>query len=140
MGYTHYFKQHKAASTEQWEQICDSFKQTCLAAIITKPFHIQRETDDSASPTIDPEEIIFNGQAKDGHETMLLSRTGNGFQFCKTAHKPYDKAVVCLLIIANHYAPGVWNIRSDGDAADWQPTLDWLNSVGTTHYTLPNGI
>ena len=71
---------------------------------------------------------------------MWLGRTATGFQFCKTAHKPYDRAVMCLLILCHHHAPECWDIGSDGDLPDWQPALSWMNSLAIAPYKMPPGI
>lgn len=44
---------------------------------------------------------------------------GRYFAFCKTAYKPYDLAVTCCLIIAQHYLDGYIKITSDGTAEQW---------------------
>lgn len=131
MGYTHYFEQGKPATKEQWDAITEAFKK------IAPSLPIQREDDDPARPEITEDRIIFNGIGDNGHETMLLERAGHGFQFCKTARKPYDRAVITLLTIANNLAPGTWVISSDGSAKEWQPDIDWLNSQGIGEFELP---
>lgn len=95
------------------------------------------------------------GESELSHETMELERarkhdewddkSRDPFRFCKTARKPYDLVVCALLIVANHHAgerlewddgaleprvvPGAWSVRSDGDARDWQPALEFVASV-----------
>lgn len=138
MGYTHYFEQKKSATPEQWEAITAGFNALRTAALITKhPFPIQREYDVCAEPEVTKSLIAFNGIEDDGHETMILERKGKEFQFCKTARKPYDFAVVCLLILAHHHAPDVWEISSDGDEEEWHPVLEWMNSLGMGTFSLP---
>lgn len=134
MGYTHYFPQGKPATEQQWAKITSDFKK------IVPLLPIQRDDRNHRPPPVGHDLIFFNGKAEDGHETMVLEPEGSGFQFCKTARKPYDKAVVALLILANHHAPGVWEISSDGDGEDWLPTLEWLNAQGLGEFKLPAGI
>lgn len=140
MGYSHYVRQNKPASDEQWAAVCDAFKKFRVTALLGKSFPIQREEDDPSDVLIDEECIIFNGIGKDAHETFMLEKAGDGFSFCKTARKPYDIAVVTVLILANHHAPDVWSISSDGGTGDWQPVLNWMNSTGIGTYTLPKSI
>jgi hypothetical protein len=73
--------------------------------------------DGTGRPIIDNDQIIFNGDGSKGedHETMVLDRNGNGFQFCKTARKPYDRFVKAVLVVANYYAPGALEVTCDGD-------------------------
>jgi len=64
------------------------------------------------------------------HETMLFERIkilekwdkaedGLYFEFCKTAFKPYDLAVISLLIIAKHYLKNKIRVSSDGTDEQW---------------------
>ncbi len=70
-------------------------------------------------PHIDDEYISFNGVGDDGHENMVVNRTPErDFEFCKTAHKPYDYLVTAVMSYLA--AIGVANVSSDGDLPDWQ--------------------
>ena len=140
MGYSHYVRQNKPASDEQWAAVCDAFKKFRVTALLGKSFPIQREWDDPSDVLIDEECIIFNGIGEDAHETFMLEKAWDGFSFCKTARKPYDTAVVTVLILANHHAPDVWAVSSDGTVKEWQPVLNWMNSTGIGTYTLPKSI
>ena len=65
------------------------------------------------------------------HETMMFERimtlrswdtpkdNGLYFMFCKTAFKPYDLAVISLLIIAKHYLKENVKVCSDGTDEQW---------------------
>jgi hypothetical protein len=71
-------------------------------------------------PLVSATEIHFNGKDEDGHEPFVFSTTDNGFQFCKTAQKPYDFAVCMILIILrDYYGEKVLTVSSDGDRDDW---------------------
>jgi hypothetical protein len=69
--------------------------------------------------------VFFNGSRDNGHEPFILRESlalmAGDFQFCKTAHKPYDVLVVAALCILKHYLPGVFDVASDGDYPDWAP-------------------
>ena len=103
-------------------------------------------SDKNSKPTIDNEEISFNGIGDDGHETFCITRkkrdlydyekqdsiqdaymhdkSGGGvFNFCKTAHKPYDKYVVAVLCAIYRVQRDIMNISSDGNTADWTEGL-----------------
>ena len=47
-------------------------------------------------------EIVFNGNPKNeqDHETFYINKQNvyDGFNFCKTARKPYDLAVLAFII------------------------------------------
>lgn len=43
------------------------------------------------------------------------------FGFCKTNHRPYDRAVTAVLLRCHLLAPGAFTITSDGDwDQDWR--------------------
>jgi hypothetical protein len=63
--------------------------------------------------------VDFNGTGVDAHEPFVFPG-GNGFNFCKTAAKPYDEVVTaCLLVARDHFPPSVLEISSDGSWSDW---------------------
>ena len=65
--------------------------------------------------------LAFNGQGQDAHEDFVFP--GNtGFNFCKTAQKPYDAVVTAALLVArDHFGPEVLSIESDGAyQEDWK--------------------
>ncbi len=66
--------------------------------------------------------VFLNGIAEKGHETFVFPGD-TGFNFCKTARKPYDVIVIAILAIAEYYAPTVFKIDSDGCSGDWVPGL-----------------
>lgn len=139
MGYTHYFKQLKFPTDTQWESVCSDFKRFCATAMLYKPFPIQREYHDAAPPDIDDGHIQFNGIGNMGHETMYLAKNAPGWSFCKTNRKPYDKAVMVLLVLAHHHASDVWEVTSDGEVTDWEPVVEWMNQVnGKPIYSVPS--
>jgi hypothetical protein len=79
----------------------------------------------------------FNGNAETGedYETFAWealptqqeweAKSGHGqphdiFDFCKTAHKPYDAVVTAVLIRAKVIYGKLVKVRSDGNWSDWQ--------------------
>ena len=51
------------------------------------------------------------------------------FDFCKTAHKPYDSVVTAILIRAKVIYGDCVEIRSDGNWSDWQAGRDLYEAV-----------
>jgi len=75
------------------------------------------DRDEDGEPLLNNEVIIFNGVDEDGHESFRLVFGNSGFNFCKTARKPYDVLVVACLIKAEELGL-IEKFRSDGDSAD----------------------
>jgi hypothetical protein len=48
------------------------------------------------------------------------NEVGRFFEFCKTAYKPYDLAVIICLIIAKHYLGKDILVSSDGTIEQWK--------------------
>ena len=143
MGYTHYWRQQRDFTDTEWQEL------TRLAKLITadgQGILANASSDKNSKPTIDNEEISFNGIGDDGHETFCITRkkrdlydyekqdsiqdaymhdkSGGGvFNFCKTAHKPYDKYVVAVLCAIYRVQRDIMNISSDGNTADWTEGL-----------------
>ena len=143
MGYTHYWRQLRDFTDTEWQEL------TRLAKLITadgQGILANAFSDKNSKPTIDNEEISFNGIGDDGHETFCITRkkrdlydyekqdsiqdaymhdkSGGGvFNFCKTAHKPYDKYVVAVLCAIYRVQRDIMNISSDGNTADWTEGL-----------------
>jgi hypothetical protein len=73
----------------------------------------------------EPEEhegnIYFNGIGDESHETcMVPSKVENldDFEFCKTALKEYDPAVVAVYATLEYFYEGAVEFSSDGDLVD----------------------
>lgn len=130
MGYTHYFEQSSVCPADKWALIGRDAKKA-IAWVQSQGIPLAFEYDKpNKSPVIDDLQIRFNGVGEDGgHETMRLDPSNVGFQFCKTATKPYDLAVCLVLLIAHQHAPGVWNVRSDGDGEDWKAAAKAFNDL-----------
>jgi len=129
MGYTHYWRQYDDFNSDKWD------------TLVQHSLHLQ-----AASPVTlaDVEmsdfQISFNGVAPQNHETFTLDRAmqppnlrlpekDHFFNFCKTAQKPYDLMVMCVLLVANALEPDVITYATDGAESDWQPAIDLVNKV-----------
>lgn len=115
MGYTHYWRNNGAIDKVEWEKAiadCDKIIAESAAA-----FELEVDSNES--------NVWFNGNAaKDlDHETFVVPRDPDGlegFDFCKTAQKPYDAPVVACLA---RLAEAGLRVSSDGDEADWEEGL-----------------
>ena len=87
--------------------------------------------------------LEFNGTKDNGHETFSLRDHWNkneAFNFCKTASKPYDVAVVACLIVLKHYMGELVDVSSDGDASDWDAGLQLAKKILKMKLDIPVSI
>ena len=89
MGYTRYWERTNKAITEEFVKEV----KTIIGDSLSKGIVICG-WDGTGTPEITTEEISFNGNgSKDlDHETLFIGKE-TGFNFCKTACKPYDYTV-----------------------------------------------
>jgi len=138
MGYTHYFEQKKSFTIPEWNNITKA-THAILAAL---PVDMIAGPQGDGDPIISETEIALNGSNEDdrSHETFSITKKKNPeFNFCKTAQKEYDVAVVAILCIMEHFAPGKLDIRSDGDHADWADGLKLAKQIVPTA-TIPSQV
>lgn len=147
MGYTHYWKQEVTANDykEQSQKALSEIKKivellpevpNTAGGYYEGSESILRDGYGEGEPEIDEFGVCFNGDAENDldHETFQYDFIGGHikFAFCKTARKPYDKAVcLCLLALANNIEG--FSFTSDGNVNDWQPAIDFYQSVITSH-------
>ena len=115
MGYTNYWSPKKLSD----DQIPDGFWDDSIAvldAVLRKGIRLGDGVGENeyksgkeivnATTMTDHEypSIVFNGLAElqEDYETFALTFDGV-WNFCKTAHEPYDVAVKCILILAKEY-------------------------------------
>jgi len=116
MGYTHYWEVKKSLSQTEW----DKFYIGVNKILEKNGVPIQYEYDNPKPPQIDDNIVRFNGVGDEGHETFYFEKEKTGFNFCKTAQKPYDIVVVACLIYAKICFGNKIRISSDGEIEDWQ--------------------
>lgn len=103
----------------------------------TDDLELAYEYDDpEREPLFSEHEICFNGVRDLGHETFYLSTRGSDFEFCKTARKPYDTAVVAILCLLHHHT-GI-DVSSDGGPSDWERGLEFARRIEPTCQLPPN--
>ena len=152
MGYTHYWKFNLdyEINSEKWKEIINDFNKILDVEIdipendkydgtdgMTRLRNILEQDSDQRLEITD-KEIRFNGREENdrGHETISLQRKSDKslqdptdkkyiFDFCKTARKPYDIVVCCLLIILKHRLGNMIEIGSDGRGG--------FTDIGTGH-------
>ena len=110
MGYTNYWERTEKPITKDFvKAVKDILKQSDKLGITICGW------DGSGTPVITEEEILFNGDAKYGldYESFVLNNNETGFNFCKTARRPYDWTVKEVLAIAEAYGL-VTDVSDDG--------------------------
>ena len=111
MGYTHYWTLESGIKQEQWNKFIEGARKVIETA---KEAGIALE-DISADSA-----IHFNGVGADAHETFNITSGDVGFEFCKTAFKPYDAVVTAILIYAKTVFGNDITLKSDGNWVDWE--------------------
>lgn len=147
MSYTHYWKFKGNCAPQDIENGCKKFKDAvalfkdCLAECNGKTRYpnwgdnrFEKEVpmvlaggNGLGEPIITDTDVIFNGEKKGNncHETFAISIDMDGWDFCKTARKPYDTAV-CLALLSFKKAFGEdFTYSSDGDEPEWE----WAKAV-----------
>lgn len=130
MGYTHYwtFNKPKKGKARLTEKKYQSAVKDCAKLI--RAHYIANGGLSGYSAHTEAgkyDGILFNGEGSDAHEDFSLRATykenldsfGDGFNFCKTAQKPYDVVVVACLLILEHHLGDLIEVSSDGYLDDW---------------------
>ena len=122
MGYTHYWYTRKEIPANKWKAFTDDCKELLDS---DDAEGIVWSKEDKIFPYITDEYCTFDGIGNKGHETFSMSRNrgrresdGESFDCCKTAHKPYDKYVVDVLILAERHFGDLIRVKSDGHWPD----------------------
>ena len=110
MGYTHYWTLGNGIEQADWDKFLVGARQiieTADAAGIALQ-------DDSAGAA-----IFSNGVGANAHEAFVITSEDVGFNFCKTAQKPYDTVVTSILIHLKQSLGALVVVTSDGSWNDW---------------------
>jgi hypothetical protein len=129
MGYVHYWKVQEVEQSK-WDAFVEDIKQVFSAG----SYPITSEDDSDLPPRIDDTGVRFNGIDEDGHETFMIERSCTGFDFCKTARKPYDLPVCIALTLAKTH--GILSeLSTDGEFGEgnWLEAENVVSSVLGTH-------
>lgn len=117
MGYTRYYRVEGKLDPEKFKNYSKDCKVVC--DYITKNFgHGIAGWDGDGDPRFEDEGISFNGIGELSHESFGLGIKSSGFNFTKTARKPYDRHVLACLILAKEYFGDNIKVSSDGDNDD----------------------
>jgi hypothetical protein len=121
MGYTHYWKVQEVEQSE-WDAFIEDLKHVFSVG----SYPITYEDDSDLPPRIDENGVRFNGIDGDGHETFIIVNEDCSFNFCKTAHKPYDLPVCVALTLAKNHGI-LSDLSTDGEFGEG----NWLEAENT---------
>ena len=127
-GYTHYFTWHEKPKDAELKACVGEMN---LLIEVRKSMLVSPDVEGAVPGSLKLEtmHVDFNGIGDDAHEPFVFPGT-DGFNFCKTAYKPYDEVVTaCLLVARDHFPPSVLSISSDGSWEDWTNGATLYNSV-----------
>ena len=111
MGYTHYWSLKNGIEQSVWKKFIEGAHQL-IATADEAGLQIEDNSSDSA--------IVLNGIGAGAHETFVITCEDVGYNFCKTAQKPYDTAVTAILIHAKKVFGDDILVTSDGAWFEWQ--------------------
>lgn len=126
MGYTHYWRLANISQhSKRWSRAVSD-----MTAITRKSPVPLGGAAGLNKPAISSTEILFNGDAKTGHDFETFYFPGEiGFNFTKTNQKPYDVVVTACLAVAKDVLGDAIDVSSDGDASDWDAGVELAKQV-----------
>jgi len=128
MGYTHYwYRKPELNTAEQYGRLALDAK-LLLDEAKSRGLLVA----DWSGETLDGYEFnegrfAFNGYRAESHESFIWQAIptidrqyeGETFDFCKTAHKPYDQLVTAVLLRAKYHYGDAVRLASDGFLDNW---------------------
>jgi len=111
MGYTHYWTIENGIEQSKWDEFLQGARQ-----IIETATEAGILLEDNSAESA----IYINGVGADSHEVFVITSEDIGFNFCKTAQKPYDTVVTAILIHLKQSLGSQVVVTSDGDWSDWE--------------------
>ena len=116
MGYAHYWTQPKKLPPRKFKAASDDCRRVCDDLVRNQGLVIQLDFGIDESPDFTGNDVRFNGRREDGHAIFHIRRESQyGWAVCTTAHKPYDLAVCCCLIVFRAHIGERFVVTSDGD-------------------------
>lgn len=136
MGYTHYwtFKPVKRGETAKVERLYKkTLKECAKIARYYQDNFIEYDSERLSGYTVHDKTnkyggLKINGKGDNAHEDFTMREHfkqnfndfGGGFQFCKTARKPYDLVVTACLALLKHRLKDYIDVSSDGTHNEWK--------------------
>ena len=119
MGFTRYYTVKNKLDKEKFKEYSKVCKQVCEYLQKEEDYKLcNYEGEIGSEPVFSEELISFNGEAELSHESFGISTSSNGFDFTKTARKPYDSSVFACLYLAKIYFGDDIKVSGDDDEDD----------------------
>lgn len=141
MGYTHYWERPENVSftDDEWALLLGQTEKLINALpkeVNGYPLFIVSNKVNNIIEILSDYQISFNGSDETpndekgyGHEDFYLTKKfERKFEFCKTAHKPYDLLVTSVLFTAQTIVNWL-DVSSDGDMNDWRDGLEFAQNT-----------
>ena len=131
MGYTHSRYRVAAFPVDPWAAFVEDAK-AIVSEVSRRGIALADEYgDEGTSPCVGGIIVRFNGVGPAAHESFRMERFFCGppsrvrkdlfFDWCKTQRKPYDLAVMALLVAAKLRFEALIVVQSDGGENEWAP-------------------
>jgi hypothetical protein len=128
VGYTHYWRQTRNLTRDEWAAMTADFTELFNYAQHMAGIPLADGMGEAGTqPIIGKSNIAFNGVGDDHHETFFIRRVRDpeDYEFCKTAQKPYDAVVTaCLCYLSTCLDTPAFRVSSDGSGPDFLDGLD----------------
>jgi hypothetical protein len=124
MGYTHYISRiiEKTNNAGDFDLFVQGFNKLHKVAVNELGIEIGDGIGATKNPEVTLDRVSFNGVGDMSHETFTWARdTNRGYDFCKTALKPYDALVTASLLLLKEIYGDAVQINSDGSWDNWMP-------------------
>lgn len=123
MGYTRYWHRTEKPITQEFVDAVNNI----IAESRKKGITIRNGLG-KGEPIVTLDKVVFNGNGDCDldHETCAFTNTEKGFDFCKTARKPYDYTGREVLKVAEQMSI-VTNVSSDGENEHIISDQDYLD-------------
>lgn len=115
MGYTHYWNKKAELDQNKWSE---EFVPAVNRIIELSDVELANSMGEALTdPTVDSNMVSLNGLGANSYESFIVTRGKEDFNFCKTAHMPYDEVCVAILMLASElFEDFEWS--SDGNDED----------------------
>ena len=128
MGYSHYWTLKNGIEQSDWDKFLEGAR-LIIATAVDAGIPLEDNSNDST--------VSINGVGAGAHEDFVINKEDVGYDFCKTAQKPYDTVVTGLLIHLKYVLGARVLIKSDGAWHEWN---DGKLLFETVFDAEPNGV